>query len=419
MKILYLCGDAGIPVLGRKGASIHIREMISAFARAGHKVVLAAQVLNKSVWETSTPAEASVVHVRSNANTSAAIAAFKDFTDTIGTQSSLPGELRRILFNHDLHADLKKRFEADAPDFIYERGSLYGTAGVSLACHFNVPLLWELNAPLAIEQSTYRSNGFGSLAANTEQWTATRADAVLTVSEQLRKHVLRLGADSRRVHVTPNAIDPTAFLPAPRDPAVAARWGLGDGPVIGFVGGLRPWHGLERLPGLLARLVRIHKNLKLIVAGDGPLRADLERAFKTRGLREHAVFTGSLPHRDIPALIRNFTIALAPYPKLEHDFYFSPLKVYEYMGCGVPVVASKCGQLARLIRHGKTGLLCDAGNQAALAAACDRLLKDERLRSSIGRASAKLIHTHYTWDHNAKRAIALAETLIRARKKPS
>jgi glycosyltransferase involved in cell wall biosynthesis len=101
---------------------------------------------------------------------------------------------------------------------------------------------------------------------------------------------------------------------------------------------------------------------------------------------------------------------------LAHDFYFSPLKLFEYMACGVAVVASCSGQIAEVVKHGKTGLLCPPGNTDALAAACDRLLGNARLRRALGREAAKAIAGRYTWDANARRAVALAKRILTARK---
>src|SRR5438876_722344 len=161
------------------------------------------------------------------------------------------GELRRILYNQELGTQLKRRFESAPPDVIYERASLYGTAGVALARELKVPLFVELNAPLPVEQSAYRATGLGELAAQAERWALLHADAVLTVSAPLRDHVLSLGVEPGRVQVVPNGVDAALFHPAPPEPSIRARWGLGNGPVLGFVGGLRRWHGVEALPALL------------------------------------------------------------------------------------------------------------------------------------------------------------------------
>jgi glycosyltransferase involved in cell wall biosynthesis len=415
LKILYICSDLGIPVLGRKGASVHVRELVGAFGRAGHSVVLAAPLLNKSPWEEQAELEAQLLHAPPAPDVVSAFYGLRAFNETLGIEDSLPGELRRILYNQDLGLRLKRRFENHRPDFVYERASLYATAGVSLARELERPLIVELNSPLALEQTTYRDTGLGELATKAESWTLTRADAVLAVSASLRDYVLSLGANPDLVHVVPNGVNADLFGPDAYDPEVTTRWDLGDGPVLGFVGGLRPWHGVEVLPALLGRLVGRYPGLRLVIVGDGQLRGELERDLKDRGLAQCAVFTGSLPHQEVAALIHQFDVALAPYPRPAHDFYFSPLKLFEYLACGAPVVAASLGQIAEVVRHGVTGLLYPPGELDALVASCERLLEDPDLRRRMGRAAAKEIHTHYTWDHNAARVIDLARSLIAAR----
>jgi len=413
MKILYLCPDLGIPVLGHKGASVHVRELTSAFARAGHQVTLVAQILNKSPWEKPAEISVPVIQVRPGSATSSAIAAFKSFNEGLAADNSFPGELRRILYNQDLVEDLRRRFENDPPDFIYERASLYATAGASLAQLFKVPLILELNAPLAVEQSAYRSAGFGELTALAERWTLNHADAVLAVSSELKNHVLQLGVPSAKIHVVPNGVNLHLFHPAKPDPTVRKNLRLNGGPVLGFVGGLRPWHGVDCLPDLLARLLPRHKSLRLLVVGQGQLRSSLVQAFRAQKLQDHVTFTGAVSHDQIPSIIRQFDVALAPYPRLDHDFYFSPLKLYEYMACGIPVAAAKVGQIAEVVSHGKTGLLHPPGDLDALARNCDKLLASRKLRSTVGRAASALVAREFTWDRNAERVAALAKGLIR------
>ena len=415
MKILYVCPDLGIPVLGRKGASVHVRELVGALSRAGHSVVLATPLLNKSPWEEPAELEAQLLHVPPASEVVSAFYGLKAFNETLGIEDSLPGELRRILYDQDLRLRLERRFENHRPDFVYERASLYATASVSLARELERPLVIELNSPLALEQTTYRATGLGELATKAERWTLTRADAVLAVSASMRDYAVSLGANPDRVHVVPNGVNVNLFKPDAPDPEVGMHWGLGDGPVLGFVGGLRPWHGVEVLPALLSRLVGRYPDLRLVIVGDGQLRGELERDLKERGLAHGAVFTGSLPHEEVAPLIRRFDVALAPYPRPAHDFYFSPLKLFEYMACGAPVVAASLGQITEVVRDGETGLLYPPGKLDALVASCDRLLEDSHLRRRMGRAAAKEIHGRYTWDHNAARVIDLAQDLMAAR----
>ena len=415
MKILYLSSDLGIPVLGQKGASVHLRGLVTAFVRAGHSVVLAAPLLNKSPWEGPAKLDVSLLHLPPSADTVNAVLALKSFNEMLGVANPLPGELRRILYNQEVVTQLKRRFEHDPPDFIYERASLYGTAAVTLSRELNVPLVVELNAPLAVEQSAYRATGLGELAAQAERWALLQADAVLTVSVPLRDYVVSLGVEPGRLYVIPNGVDPALFQPGPPDPRARARWGLGNGPVLGFVGGLRPWHGVEALPTLLERLVHRYRGLRLVIVGDGPLRGELERTLKERRLTGSVVITGWLPHEEVAELIQQFDVGLAPYSKPEHAFYFSPLKLFEYMSCGIPVVAAALGQIAEIVRDGETGLLYPPGDVDALIGACDRLLAEPALRQRLGQAAVKEVHGLYTWDQNAVRVVELARSRIAAR----
>ena len=334
------------------------------------------------------------------------------FDKALRTESSLPRELQRLLYNQDLLTQLPRRFEGEPPDFIYERASLYTVAGVCLARELEVPLLVELNAPLALEQSTYRAPRLGELAAEAERWTLRGADAVLVVSAALRDHAASLGVVPERIHVVPNGVDAALFRPGPPDPELRARWELGNGPILGFVGGLRPWHGVDALPRLLDRLARRYPELRLVIAGEGPRRSELERELRERGLMRSVRFTGSVPHEEVAGLIRQFDVALAPYPALQHPFYFSPLKLFEYMACGVPVVAADVGQIGEVVRQGETGLLYPPDDLDALTAACDRLLREPSLRRRLGQAAAAEIHGRYTWDQNAARVTGLACGLI-------
>ena len=413
MRILYLCADHGVPILGTKGAAIHARELVAAFVRAGHSVIVAAATKAKSPWEEQATVRAPLLHIRLGPESAALVEELKAFTRSLGVSQSLPGELRRILYDRQLTADLSRRFRKHPPDFVYERASLHSTTGARLADALGVPLVVEVNAPLALEQAAYRGSELAELAEAAERKTVCRADAVLTVSTPLRDYVVSLGAESDRVHVVPNGVDARLFRPGVRDAALGRRYGLNGGPVLGFVSGLRPWHGLEILPPLLERLVARHPDMRLVVVGDGPLRAQLEHDFRVWGVAGNAAFTGSLPHEEVAALLPQFDVALAPYPEpVGHAFYFSPLKLFEYMACAVPVVGARIGQIAEVVCDGETGLLYPPGELEALTAACDRLLVDPTLRARLGRAAAEHVRARYTWDANAARVAALTQPLV-------
>ena len=415
MRILYLCADLGIPVLGGKGAAVHVRAITTALARGGHEVAVAAPALVREPWERPVSFELPVLHAPPAETVEAASRGVKAFREAIESDTPVGGELRRILYNEQLRVELKRTLERTPPDVIVERASLFGTAGSLVATELGVPHVLELNAPLAAEQGVYRRGTLDELASTGERWLLRRADAVFAVSSPLAEHAVRSGAARERVHVLPNGVDPTTFHPGPRDSTLRRRLGLGAGPVVGFVGGLRPWHGIELLPRLLERLAARRPDVTLAVVGDGPLAGVLRDGLGARGLADRAVLLGSVPHDEVAAVVRELDLALAPYPEPAHEFYFSPLKLFEYMGCGVPVVASRIGQIAEIVRDGENGLLTAPGDLDELVGACERLLDDGELARRLGARAADDVAGRYTWDANAARIGALAERLRAAR----
>jgi glycosyltransferase involved in cell wall biosynthesis len=100
------------------------------------------------------------------------------------------------------------------------------------------------------------------------------------------------------------------------------------------------------------------------------------------------------------------------------NFYFSPLKVYEYMAAGRAVIASRIGSLCELIEHETNGLLCLPGDVDALAGAILRLKADAALRQRLGAAARQTVLANHTWDEVARRTLLLVSSACRRRKMP-
>jgi len=149
VRILYVCADLGIPVLGTKGAAVHVRAMVDAFQATGHSVMVVAGQLTRSPWDAPIAMGAPVVHVAPGAEIVHVSSRLRSFAAGIDCRSSAAGEVRRTLYNQELLAQLRLRFEHHPPDLVYERASLLGVAGLTFAREIGVPHLLELNAPLS------------------------------------------------------------------------------------------------------------------------------------------------------------------------------------------------------------------------------------------------------------------------------
>jgi glycosyltransferase involved in cell wall biosynthesis len=116
------------------------------------------------------------------------------------------------------------------------------------------------------------------------------------------------------------------------------------------------------------------------------------------GLTSAVLFTGPVPHAEIPRFIAAADMAIAPVPRMAQESWLSPMKVFEYMATGLAIVATEGGQTATVLEHERNALLVPAGEPEPLAAACARLLEDARLRERLGTRAREDALERHSWD---------------------
>lgn len=383
MRIVYVSADRGIPVFGEKGASIHIQEMVRAFGKLGHEVrTLAAR--RGDGQDPALPVEEvrTVVAGTDRAEKERAAMAQADAIEA------------RLL---SLHRDWPY-------DLIYERYSLWSAAGCRAARRLGVPVVTEINAPLVLEQAEFRQLICEDEARAIEAEVMAGSTALAAVSRQVGAYLAGVGADPARVHVIGNAVDTTHFhplVPASQLPTIPD-----DAFVVGFTGSLKMWHGVDTLLAAFRDFRAAEPRAHLLICGDGPKRGWIDGFVAGAGLDEAVTMAGWVDHADLPGLIARMDVATAPYPAAE-GHYFSPLKLYEYLATGRPVLASAIGQTAELLSGSDAALLLPPGDTRALTSALRALCADPARRAAMSAASAAEGARH-DWTHNAARVLRIA-----------
>jgi glycosyltransferase involved in cell wall biosynthesis len=201
------------------------------------------------------------------------------------------------------------------------------------------------------------------------------ADLTLTNCEAGRQAVLAdEGADPRSVVVLENGVDLERFAAVP-------PLGATPGPVrVGVVANLRPVKGLDVLARAAARVAAVRPGVTFEIAGDGPMRPELERLIADLGLGGRLRLPGI--QADVPTFLARTDIAVL----CSHSEGMSNA-LLEYMAAGRAIVATRVGANERLIEDGVNGLLVPPGDEPALAAAVGRLADDGRLRARLGAAA--------------------------------
>ena len=205
---------------------------------------------------------------------------------------------------------------------------------------------------------------------------ARASDRFIAVSQEDRRRMTEIERiDPSQTLFIPNGV-PAAPPASGKD--VRAELGIASGaPVLGVVGLLRPQKAHHVLLEATATLIDRWPDLQVLIIGDGPERAKLERLAGELNVAQAVRFIGL--RRDVPDVLRALDIAVCC-----SDFEGSPLSVLEYMAASLPVVATEVGGLPDLIEAGVNGLLVAPGDPAALAAALAQLLSDPHKAREMG-----------------------------------
>lgn len=387
MRVAYVCADPGVPALGTKGASIHVQEITRALLQTGAQVDLFAARLDGRP-----PDDLAFLRIHQLASAG---------------KGDIAGREEACLRSNEV---LRAALEREGPfDLIYERYSLWSFAAIEYARDSATPIVLEVNAALIEEQAEHRGLVNRAAAERIARNIFSTATAVIAVSDAVADYVRRFPGTDSRVHVVANGVNPERFGPEtePTAPAEPGQF------TIGFVGNVRPWHGVRILLEAFAQVHQQEKETRLLIVGGGDEQEKLAREISSKTWGGGVQFTGPVQAAEVPGLLASMDAGVAPYPALE-QFYFSPLKIYEYMAAGLPVVASRLGQIEQLIESGKDGLLVSPGDSCALAHALLQLRRDSQLCRRLGVAARATILNGHTWKEIVERVLTLAGVQLMA-----
>lgn len=389
MRILYIA--SGIPTPGTVGGSIHTLEVARGLAHLGHDVhVVAAS------------RELPLHHLRLRPLfrlTARPYAGFTLYHQDIPKALSLLGAAAVIRLARQLR-----------PDLIMERYYNFAGAGMIAAHRLQIPTILEVNALIVDPPTVLKrrlDDAFGSPFRHWAEQQCHWADRIVTP-----------------LHTTvPPAI--------PRDKIVELPWGANveafkppAAPVPGppniiFMGTFRPWHGVSDFVRAARLLIERGHNYRFTLIGDGPERATAEAL--AAEYADRFTFTGAVAYERLPQLLAQAHLGVAPFNTAPHPalrttgFFWSPLKIYEYMAAGLPVVTAAIHPLTDVIREGQEGALFREGDIVDLAAAIERVLSDPQAAFAMGRRARERVVAEFSWQRHCAELERIALTLVQHR----
>jgi glycosyltransferase involved in cell wall biosynthesis len=371
MRIIYLSGAPRLstsPSSESMGPRSHILGVISAFRSLGAEVV-------PIIVGDSMPT--SFTHSGSEKRLSGSIA------------TVVAADFVRLFSRVRSRAKTRKELSNGTYNFAYERYALFQNMGLA-ARRANVPWVLEVNALLSIESTSDRRATASRRFAHFLEGRAFRAaHTIVAVTEELSLAIQREhGVEARRIVVVENGVDHTRF------PARSVQIDSGPTINVGFVGALYKWQNLDMLLDAIAlpEFADVHVH----IAGDGAERVNLTEKINSLGLAGRVHMKGRLTPDDVPAFLSKMDIAFSGHGSA-NGAYFSPLKLWEYLASGTPVISSRHKASLELKQGEFAVLLFDTENMESLVEAIRSARSDLSRLVEIAAAKQDTVREKYSW----------------------
>ena len=372
---------------GRRVEGVHIRGVANALRELGHTV----RVLS---FPGADP----------ESETATAPAPGDPKGRLAGLASRLPGvlfEFAEIAYNLVTWWRIRGEIARNPPDLIYERYSLFLFMTIRLARRHGIPVILEINDSAVVER--LRPLRLKSLARRIEAWCMTRATGIVFISTSFRQLLASHYGELPPSVVSPNAVD-DGFDPDLYDrDALRRRHGLEGRVVCGHMGVFASWHGLHGFVDAIIPRMQEVPALTLLLVGDGADLPAVRREVESRGLQDRIRLPGRVPHHRIPEWVACMDYAFLP----DSNEYGSPMKLFELMAMGVPVVAPDYDPVAEVIEHDTTGWLFPRKDLESCVDQVIGLCGRPEERQRVGATARDYIERERRWRNNAAQLLSL------------
>lgn len=309
-------------------------------------------------------------------------------------------EFLELAYNLPVYIRLHLHCRRWGAELVYERYALNTFAASWVCRRLGIPHVLEVNDSVTIERS--RGLWFRSIATTVERHCLQRATLIITISSQFKTALQSaFQIPSSSILVCPNGVSAKRFGAAVDSSAAKLYLGLAGRTVVGCAGQFVQWHGLTKFVRALAPIVR-ERGLVLLFVGDGPVRSEVLAAADAADIGGQVIFTGFVPHCEIPSYLAAFDIAVIP----NSNVHGSPMKLTEFMAMGLPVLAPDLPPIREiLVNDGELGCLFPRYDMDALGRKLAALLDDMENSFAIGRRARAFVLNHLTWQNHAENVL--------------
>jgi len=289
------------------------------------------------------------------------------------------------------------------PDIIHAAAPFYvGIPAIKVARFFNVPFVYEVRELSDFYVLTGRHvNKYGLRVIYRkmlENYLLSNADAVVSISEKSRSEILSRGVDKSKLFTVCNGIDTDDFYPVKKKEELLRKLNLKDKFVIGFIGYLKRFEGLELIVKTVPILLETNKNIAVLIVGEGPDLDFLKKLVSRMHLEPYVIFTDHVSFYEIPNYYSIIDLFILPRIKTNLTNVISPLKCLEAMGMNTPVLGSDVGGITEIIKDGENGFIFKANSIGDLSRKISYIMKNKNKVEYICKNARNWVIENRNWD---------------------
>jgi len=281
-------------------------------------------------------------------------------------------------------------------DVIYERGSIFGT-GCKLGKIFKIPCITEVNGLTTDEQKM--TGMLRRIIIKFESKTFSLTNKIVVVTSKLKETLQSdYGVPENKIVVVENGANTELFKPMNPEKIMKELNLEENYNYVGFSGSFKQWHGLDNLVRSAPLILKEVENTKFLLVGDGPMKEQIIQMVNDLNLTDKFIFINRVPYEEVPKYANAFDVCVI---LKKRDIPGSPLKLWEYMACGKPVIATNT-QDFRVLEEYNAGIVVDSEKTEEVADAIITLLKNKELREEMGKNGRKYVVGNRSWESVAR-----------------
>lgn len=390
MRILYYSAHPYASMDNTAGYATHMRGVINGFKGHGHEVI---EVIMGNINKKAGQKSDKGLGLKNLARKVAS----KNFWESMKDR-------KLLILDKSALQTISKEIKLLKPDIIYERINYLQSSGMEAANKYKVPLYLEVNAPQLEER--IELSGTSSLlekAREIEVSQFEKAQKIFFVSSALKNHYAKYyDLPKNKIISIPNAATAGSIeIDNHLKESLTTQYEFLGKKVVGFVGSIFNWHGVDILIEAMASIKYKIPDVKLLIVGGGEALEDLQKLTETLGLSDKIIFTGPVDHNDVKTYISLMDITVLP----KINWYNSPIKIFEYGAMRKTIIAPDTEPVKEVMKHNEDGVLVppDVGK---LSSAIEQLLSDPDKAQKMAVSFYKKVQDKYTWEHVTKKILA-------------